>query len=229
MSFIEGPASIERIDLLRENKNISNSFSRFLTHELFVRPAEIKAEAGLIGSVLVDNETQIKVSQESLVKLKEKPIRLLSRHELQQLSQSLEVNGSNLWQIYTNKLIGENGLRRVLEEYYNSGNTLEVLRQEIMEHDIDFERDPHLRDMAPFATANTNGSNESSEVILNNLLEKAELSLGQANDENQTFPATNRYSSKAPSTIKVSYSDKLFISIIISLILIITLIYLTRH
>lgn len=69
----------------------------------------------------------------------------MSRSELLDLSQEINIDNTTLRHIYDTHLIGENGLRRLIHEHMRGGNLREALRQEILEHETDFERDPQLR------------------------------------------------------------------------------------
>jgi hypothetical protein len=79
----------------------------------------------------------------------EKPLSSLSRAELLNLSEQIQVDGSSLRQIYETHLVGERGLRRLVAEHLQGGDIKKALRQEIVEREIDFERDPVLRDRTP--------------------------------------------------------------------------------
>ena len=78
-----------------------------------------------------------------------KRIDTLSRAELMDLSEKVIIDGSNLRQIYETHLIGERGLRRLVAEHMHGGDLRKALRQEVLEREMDFERDPALRDLAP--------------------------------------------------------------------------------
>ncbi len=69
----------------------------------------------------------------------------MSRSELLDLSEEINIDNTTLRHIYDTHLIGENGLRRLIHEHARGGNLRETLRHEILEHETDFERDPQLR------------------------------------------------------------------------------------
>jgi hypothetical protein len=69
----------------------------------------------------------------------------MSRSELLDLSREITVDNTTLRHIYDTHLIGENGLRRMVQEHMRGGNLQEILHDEILEHETDFERDPQLR------------------------------------------------------------------------------------
>ena len=73
-------------------------------------------------------------------------IETMPHSELVALSETIPAANSNLRRIYETHLISEQGLRRLVETHEAGGNLKKALSQEIMEHDIDFERDPMMRD-----------------------------------------------------------------------------------
>lgn len=75
-----------------------------------------------------------------------KSIETMSRAEVFSLSEQVVVDGATLRQAYESHLIGERGLRRLVGEHLRGGDVKLALRQEMTEHEIDFERDPVLRD-----------------------------------------------------------------------------------
>lgn len=78
----------------------------------------------------------------------DKSAETLTRQELMEVSEKILVDGNSLRQIYETRLIGERGLRRLIAEYQRGGDMQAALRREVVEHEIDFERDPAMRDAA---------------------------------------------------------------------------------
>lgn len=76
----------------------------------------------------------------------ERQVETLSRNELLTLSEKVIVEGSTLRRVYETQLISERGLRRLITEYLRGGDVLKAFRRELVEREIDFERDPKLRD-----------------------------------------------------------------------------------
>lgn len=70
----------------------------------------------------------------------------MSRSELLELSEKILVEGATLRSIYESRLIGERQLRYLVSEYLQGKDIRKDLRHEMVEHEIDFERDPILRD-----------------------------------------------------------------------------------
>lgn len=118
-----------------------------------------------------------------------KRIDTLSRAELMDLAEKVIIDGSNLRQIYETHLIGERGLRRLVTEHMHGGDLRKALRQEVMEREMDFERDPVMRDMAPSFGAPTSSSN----AALEKLLKKAAISAADSGEEAAFFKARARY------------------------------------
>ena len=93
----------------------------------------------------------------------------MNRAELLRLSEKITVDGSTLRQVYETNLIGERGLQRLVSEHFRGGNVKKVLRREIVEREIDFERDPVMRDYA----AKVQG--QGSSATLDDLLHQASV------------------------------------------------------
>lgn len=93
-------------------------------------------------------------------------VKAMSRHELLLLSEKVVVEGASLRQIYEQHLLGERGLRRLLSEYLEGKDIHKALHEELVEREIDFERDPMLRDAALAATAGGGTASASLEQLL---------------------------------------------------------------
>ena len=91
-----------------------------------------------------DNITETITSKN--IRSVERQVETLSRNELLTLSEKVIVEGSTLRQVYETQLISERGLRRLISEYLRGGDVLKAFRRELVEREIDFERDPKLRD-----------------------------------------------------------------------------------
>jgi hypothetical protein len=127
-----------------------------------------------IGHVLVDVEAKqagsVAKAEKPTAEVKAKNINketlTMSRQELLAVSEKIRVEGTSLRQIYETRLVGERGLRRLVAEHLKGGDVKRQLRNEIIEREIDFERDPLLRDRV--------GSEEGmGSSTLKELLEKA--------------------------------------------------------
>lgn len=131
-----------------------------------------------IGSVLINVEAESNPNVERAPALSaDRYIEDLSTRDLLELSSKIVVEGTTLRKLYENKQLGERGLRRVVLEHLRGGNVRKRLRQELLQHEIDFERDPILRDRAQTALS---GGGHSS---LHQLLQKAEASMPSQVDD----------------------------------------------
>ncbi len=99
----------------------------------------------------------------------DKRIETLSRAELLAMSEKIMVEGTTLRQIYETHLIGERGLRRLIGEYLRGGDVKKALRQEVVEREMDFERDPAMRDIGSPGGAAVGGG----AATLDRMIEKA--------------------------------------------------------
>lgn len=122
-------------------------------------------------------------------------IETLSRSELLQMSEKIEINGSNLRHIYETHLIGEHGLRRLVAEHLRGGDLPKALRREVTEHEIDFERDPMMRDhRTPAAAA---AFDNASNAALEQLLKKADVSMEDNGEQTAVLKAQARHEEAA--------------------------------
>lgn len=122
----------------------------------------------------------------------DKRVETMGRAELLDLSEKVAVENTNLRHVYETHLVSEQGLRRLVGEYTRGGDVQKALRQELVEHEIDFERDPILRDRqrasAASAAGDTLGSLLRKAEVLNESEAKEELAVlkaRQAHHENQ--------------------------------------------
>jgi hypothetical protein len=159
------PASEQLIIIAAEQK-------RFRATE--TQPAAFKLPSERIGHVLVSAERsrtdlEVTVNSSSAVEKQtiEKQVATMPRAELLAASEKIMVEGTTLRQIYETHLIGERGLRRLMTEHLSGGDVQRALRHELVEREIDYERDPILRDRARASLA---GAGKSA---LNSLVQQA--------------------------------------------------------
>jgi hypothetical protein len=107
-----------------------------------------------------------------------------SRAEVLAASEGITVEGTTLRHIYETHLIGEKALRRLVAEHLLGHDLVRALHREIVEHEIDFERDPALRDqLVPTEdNAEEKGSVVAQETF-HTLVKKAEADLGADDKE----------------------------------------------
>jgi hypothetical protein len=115
--------------------------------------------------------------------LRERNVETLNRNDLLLLSEKIVIDGSSLRQIYETHLIGERGLRRLVAEYLQGGDVKKILRKEIVDHEIDFERDPAVRDVKvqPSAKSVPASVVVNSKDALDKLVERASFGFGDSN------------------------------------------------
>jgi hypothetical protein len=161
--------------------------------------------------------------------LRGRQVETLSRNDLLLVSEKIIVDGTSLRQIYETHLVGEKGLRRLVAEHLRGGDVKKILRQEIVEHEIDFERDPAVRDVAvPGPSGST--AVRTNKAALDQLLEKASASLGDNGPEAVAYyKARAAYEQEQQDQVKHRLIDVgLTVTITILIVLVIVL-YLTRH
>lgn len=112
-----------------------------------------------IGKMLVDSERAIKdekrLEKERRVDTKERrkirpfypeDVRTMRREDLVRISARIRVGGASLKNMFENHLFGEGALRRLVEAHLKGQELTPLLRREILEKQLDYERDPLLRD-----------------------------------------------------------------------------------
>jgi len=157
--------------------------------------------------------------------MKAKSTETLNRAELLSLSEQIAVDGSSLRQIYETHLIGERGLRRLVQEHLRGGDVRKVLRREIVEREIDFERDPIMRDKAA-ATANSGAT-----ATLHTLLKHADASVGASDEEVAFYKARAAYEAEQQTVQKKQQRlvDVTMVSTILILLAVIVVLFISRH
>lgn len=189
-----------------------------------VKPAEGERARGHIGHMLLNTETGLASrAAEEKMKVETAPtgppagkrIDTLNRVELMALGEQIVIDGSNLRQLYETHLIGERGLRRLVAEHMKGGDLRKALRQEVLEREKDFERDPAMRDHLPPSP----GLADSDNPTLEELLQKAEAGAGDNSEEAAFLKARARY--KAVNQGHQYKQQRRFIDV--SMILIITI------
>ncbi len=164
--------------------------------------------------------------------LRTRNVETLNRTDLLALSERIIVDGTSLRQIYETHLIGERGLRRLIVEHLRGGDVKKILRREIVEHEIDFERDPVLRDLpADSSQAKPSASATASKQTLNQLFEQASAGLGGETDALAYYKARAAY--EAQEQQEQSDHRRLvdvgFGIVITALVAVILILYVMRH
>ncbi len=109
--------------------------------------------ANQIGKVLVDQERasskRIEHNQEDTENSTDYTpdrVKTMLRPDLLKLSDKINVEGASLRHMFDNHLFGEGALRRLVEAHLLGKELLPLVKHEIIEKQIDFERYPGLRD-----------------------------------------------------------------------------------
>lgn len=157
----------------------------------------------------------------------ERRVETMSRSELLQLSEKIVVEGSSLRQIYETHLVGEQGLRRLITEHLRGGDIKKALKREIVEHEIDFERDPAMRDVSPGAGPIATGGGKTA---LNQMVERASAQVVGAHDEIAYYKARNNYHAQqeAQERRQRRLVDVTLGTIIVTLLTLVIVLYVAR-
>jgi hypothetical protein len=107
-----------------------------------------------------------------------KHVETMRQEDLLELSSKIVVEGASLKQIYESRQIGERALRRIVGEHLRGGDVRKALRNERIQHEIDFERDPILRDR-DHAVSSAEGGGKA----LDSLLQRADVTMDQRDNE----------------------------------------------
>jgi hypothetical protein len=184
-----GPAVLEKIQQLKPERRVEERRRAPEAQHLHV-----PTQREHLGQVVVSAESRPARPPEKAVETKsEKPltdkrIETLNRAELLALSEKIVVEGSTLRNIYETHLIGERGLRRLVAEHLRGGDLAKALKVEITEREIDFERDPVLRDMAP-TIGGGGGTAVAGKAALDQMLEKASQNIAASSEEAAFYKA----------------------------------------
>ncbi|HUA13053.1 MAG TPA: hypothetical protein VL989_00960 [Candidatus Sulfotelmatobacter sp.] len=147
-----------------------------------------------LGHLVVNSQSRESshAKKEELAEVSGAKIDTLNRADLLSVSEDIEVEGSNLRQVFESKLVGENGLRRLIKEYLRGGDLQKALSHEILERELDFERDPKLRDQALFDASNMDAGQELAPANLDSLIARAEKSLPVNADSPEFYEAKEK-------------------------------------
>lgn len=129
-----------------------------------------------IGKLVVNKEN---VASKHAPESSLKQAKTMRRAELLEISEKIKVEGASLRHMFDNNLFGEGALRRLVGAYLEGRQLQPLLRREILERQIDYERDPLLRDRI-------NRDSDSQSVfdkMLESSPETAELNLAKQNNK----------------------------------------------
>lgn len=157
----------------------------------------------------------------------ERRVETMNRTELLEMSEKIIVDGTSLRQIYETHLVGEHGLRRLVIEHLRGGDIKRALRQEIVEHEIDFERDPAMRDIGT-ATSGGGAHNNSN---LEAMVERAASQVAGANEEAAYYKARSDFHAKEQQADRKQQHlvDIGLVTVISILLAVVVVMYLQRQ
>lgn len=127
----------------------------------------------------------------------------LNHKELMKYAKKIKIEKTSLKKIFENKVIGEKALRRIIDVYLKGGDVKKRLNKEIIERQIDFERDPILRDQGPIESDN-NHNGVSADVRENQRILSDDQSKKQSSKLTSIINPLR--SSKQPTKARRSWS-----------------------
>lgn len=180
---------------------------------------------GKIGEVVVTAQTETspaidRAKPEAIAR----HVETLSRVDLLELSSKIIIEGSSLRQAYETNLISEKALRRIVAEHLRGGDVRRALRRELVEHQIDFERDPQLRDRP--AQASSNGGATLSDLLKQaNVDSFGESEVGLDSAKSRAAPPSN----KRPTSMRRHGMDIVMLTTIVVLLIVVVMLVFGRH
>ena len=152
----------------------------------------------------------------------------MNHQEILKESEKIVIDGSSLREIYESQLVGEKGLRRLVSEHEHGGDLREALKREIVERQIDFERDPSMRDLASISGSSVTGTGQAT---LAQMIKKAESALSSTQEEVAFLKAKAAHDDrqKFMQSKQSKVINSVFLSIIAFLVIVIILLSFLRH
>ena len=183
------------------------------------------APAERLGKVLMRAEAA--QSSETNPKLRDitpERVRTMHRRELLRVAEKIIIAGSSLRQVYESHLVGERGLRRLITEHLRGKDIRKSLRREMLEREIDFERDPILRDKA-YQEAQAFTESRS----LQQLLQDAGVAPGAENDALPSAAQQLRYEVAMRKALqRRRMADTAMVTVIVVLAALVTILLIQR-
>ncbi|MEK7599763.1 MAG: hypothetical protein AAB462_01880 [Patescibacteria group bacterium] len=183
----QGPIVIERLTNVAEKapkkqEHLGHVSLSAAEVEPMRHPEKQRSKFGIIESRANEKQAQPATG---------KRVENLSREELLRLSDQIVIEGTSLRQIYETHLINERGMRRIVAENLRGGDLSKALRREIVQREVDFERDPALRDVVPQVSGG--GAHAGSKAALDKLLKDADVAISDGGEEAAFFRARANY------------------------------------
>ena len=183
------------------------------------------APAERLGKVLVRAEAaRPSETNPKLRDITPERVRTMPRRELLKVAEKIIVEGSSLRQVYESHLVGERGLRRLITEHLRGKDIRKSLRREMVEREIDFERDPILRDKA-YQEAHASTESRS----LQQLLQDAGVAPGSENDSLPTAEQQARYEKALRKAVqRRRMADTAMVTVIVVLAVLVAILLIQR-
>lgn len=159
---------------------------------------EKPARAERLGHMVIAAESPRTIElPPKLSSIRPERVKDMDRTELLELSEKIIIEGASLRKIYESNLVGERQLRHLISEHLKGKDIRAALRHEMVEHEIDFERDPMMRDRIRSrlsgASGGSGGLNEMlASVGITNEDHDPELARRVAKEERQAAEAQQR-------------------------------------
>jgi len=157
----------------------------------------------------------------------EKPVAVLSKNELVKIAENIKIDGTTLRKIFESHLISEKGLRRVISTFLRGGNIKRALNREILQRQIDFEKDPVLRDS--FGEPEYEKQEVTVKDSVNSLLDKKGISFSNQPSFYQHNEIPKKKNTDYPIKIKkFKLADIILVLVILSLLTLMLVVLLNK-
>jgi len=157
----------------------------------------------------------------------EKPVAVLSKNELVKIAENIKIDGTTLKKIFESHLISEKGLRRVISTFLRGGNIKRALNREILQRQIDFEKDPVLRDS--FGEPEYEKQEVTVKDSVNSLLDKKGISFSNQPSFYQHNEIPKKKNTDYPIKIKkFKLADIILVLVILSLLTLMLVVLLNK-
>jgi hypothetical protein len=179
----------------------------------------VRAEKELRPVVERLPEAPIETSAERMAV--EHHVETLTKPELLELSSKIKVDGTSLRQVYETGQVGERGLRRLVSEHLRGHDIKKALKRELLEHQIDFERDPAMRGLGAVTPS---GASASLDDLLQSVTKQAtaeqreQLAVWRANAAHQAAQAKRSQSRRRAADVTMITTIAVLLAFVIVLL-----------
>ncbi len=149
----------------------------------------------------------------------------LKRRELLLIASKVEVMGTNLRKIHESGQLSEKGLRRMIEVYLRGGDVKKALKRELLEKQIDFERDPAIRDQGIINDDHNPSDNKIDQLLKQRGFDWDDgINPPERRSQNVSQKLPHMISNKPKKSIKI-IDLLLILSIIILLVIVLLIVF----